>query len=55
MGGPDAPLTTDQGIVSMYRSVVELPYGKPEETNGIFLDQNGDPWDYWLFKPNKII
>ncbi len=43
MGGPDAPLSPEQSVASMRRTIAAL---KPTQS-GAFLDHDGTPFDGW--------
>jgi hypothetical protein len=45
MGTSKADLTLEEGIVSIHRAVVEIPFGE-KEYSGLFLDEKGNEWDY---------
>lgn len=43
MGGPDAPLSPEQSVASMRRTIAALATGH----SGAFLDHDGTPFDGW--------
>lgn len=45
MGTKNAKLTLDEGIISTYKAIVEIPFGDPT-WSGVFLDENGNKFEY---------